>query len=145
MTPLLLALATLQAPAFPASIPHRPGLTIVQAVEGDMLRGNSRGDYEAVIVVTSFSERAVTLSGSALVWSNAGRREWLRVGRTVSVDDLRRGRTQIRGFDTSDPDQIPGTTALGPSLAVIADARRQPRWRRSRPGQRRRGHPGART
>ena len=122
MTPLLLAIALLQAPG--SSIPHRPGMTIVQAVQGDTLRGNSRGDYEVVTAVTSFSDRGITLASSAYVRSNAGRREWLHVGRTVTATDLRRARTLILGFDTEDADLLPGTTALGPSLAVIAEVRR---------------------
>ena len=123
MTPWLLALFLPQAPQAPTAIPLRAGVTIVQAVQGDTLRGSTRGDYEAIITVASVSESAVELRSTAFVRNYAGRREWLRVGRTVSLSDLRTARTQVLGFATEDPPQVPGTTALGPSLAVIEAAR----------------------
>jgi hypothetical protein len=83
-----LGLTDAAAPA-PPSLPQQPGLTIVQAVQDDTLRGNARGDYEAVIIVTSFSAAGSELAASALVRNTAGRREWLHVRRTVTASDLR--------------------------------------------------------
>ena len=125
MTPWLLALFLPQAPQTPIAIPLRPGVTIVQAVQGDTLRGNARGDYEAVITVAAVSESGVELQSAAFVKNYAGRRDWIRVRRTVPLSDLRTARTQILGFATEDPLQLPGTTALGPSLAVIEAARQR--------------------
>jgi outer membrane protein OmpA-like peptidoglycan-associated protein len=110
--------------AVTASIPHRDGLTIVQAIAGDTLRGSARGDYEATIVVTDFASHGVEFFSRAFVRNDAGQRAWLSVRRTVRVEDLRAARTLILGFDTHDATILPGTTALGPSLAVMADARR---------------------
>ena len=123
MTPWLLPLFLLQTPQAPTAIPLRPGLTVVQAVQGDTLRGNARGDYEAVIAVAAVSESGVELQSTAFVRNYAGRRDWIHVRRTVPLSDLRTARTQILGFATEDPMRLPGTTALGPSLAVIEAAR----------------------
>lgn len=123
MTSWLPVLLLLQASQAPTSIPLRPGLTLVQAVQGDTLRGNARGDYEAVITVAAVSESRVELLSTAFVRNYDGRRDWIRVRRAVPLSDLRAARIQILGFATEDPLQLPGTTALGPSLAVIEAAR----------------------
>jgi outer membrane protein OmpA-like peptidoglycan-associated protein len=123
MTSWLPVLLLLQASQVPTSIPLRPGLTVVQAVQGDTLRGNAQGDYEAVITVVALSASSVELLSTAFVRNSDGRREWLRVHRAVPLSDLRSARTQILGFATTDALRLPGTTALGPSLAVIDAAR----------------------
>ena len=68
--------------AVTASIPHRDGLTIVQAIAGDTLRGSARGDYEATIVVTDFASHGVEFFSRAFVRNDAGQRAWLSVRST---------------------------------------------------------------
>ena len=45
----------------------------------------------------------------------------LDITRRVSRQDVAAARRQILGFHTDDPGEIPGSTALGPSLAVLRD------------------------
>jgi hypothetical protein len=120
----LLTLVAVQDPARLSHVPQRPGLTLVQAVQGDTLLGNSRGDYELAITLTAISPAGAELTASSLVRNYVGRREWLHFRRTVLMADLRFARTQILAFDTNDSRQLPGTTALGPSVAVMAEAQR---------------------
>jgi outer membrane protein OmpA-like peptidoglycan-associated protein len=41
----------------------------------------------------------------------------------VLSSDLESARIQILGFHTDDPEQVPGSTSLGPSLAIVHDLR----------------------
>jgi outer membrane protein OmpA-like peptidoglycan-associated protein len=123
--PSLLSLTiALQAPANAPVVPQRPGLTVVSAVAGDTLLGNSRGDYELAVTLTALSPAGAELHASSFVRNDAGRHEWLRFRRTVPASDLRSSRTQVLGFDSRDVEVVPGTTSLGPSLAVMAEVRR---------------------
>jgi outer membrane protein OmpA-like peptidoglycan-associated protein len=119
ITLLFLAVAgvSIQDPA--PQIPIRQGLVIVQAVAGDV----EKGDYEATIEVASVSADAITLQGAAFVKDDAGVRRWLRVTRRQLPPDLREARTQILGFHTDDPVTLPETTALGPSVLVLDELR----------------------
>ena len=121
--PLLALTIALQQPVAVSAVPQRAGLTLVSAVQGDTVLGNQRGDYELAVTVTGISETGIELLASSLVRNDAGRREWLQFRRTVTRDDLRAGRTQVLGFDTNDSRVVPTTTALGPSLGVMADVR----------------------
>jgi outer membrane protein OmpA-like peptidoglycan-associated protein len=105
----------------PLSIPMEPGLTIVQSVTGDAYQGR---DYEAVIAIADRTRRAtaagdVAITSAAFVKDRAGVRRWLSVSRTVLGADLAGARSLILGFSTDDPDRLPGTTALGPSHALL--------------------------
>jgi outer membrane protein OmpA-like peptidoglycan-associated protein len=105
----------------PPSIPMEPGLTIVQSVAGDAYQGR---DYEAVIAIDDVSGRGggpqdLSLTSAAFVKDRAGERRWLSVRRTVLGADLRSAHAFILGFSTDDPDRLPGTTALGPSQALL--------------------------
>ncbi|HET6579895.1 MAG TPA: OmpA family protein [Gemmatimonadales bacterium] len=121
-----LALALpVQAPATVSTVPQRPGLTIVSAVAGDTYLGNSRGDYEMAVTVTSLSPAGTELTASSFVRNNAGKHEWLRFRRIVPASDLRMARTQVLGFATEDVATVPGTTSLGPSVLVMAEARQK--------------------
>jgi outer membrane protein OmpA-like peptidoglycan-associated protein len=53
------------------------------------------------------------------VKDRAGKRNWLGVVRTVADEDLSGARALILGFDTDDPEVLPGTTAIGPSRLVL--------------------------
>jgi outer membrane protein OmpA-like peptidoglycan-associated protein len=89
--------------------------------------GNRRGDYELAVTLTALSADGAQLRASSFVRTDAGRYEWLGFQRTVPATDLRSSRTQVLGFDSRDIEVVPGTTSLGPSLAVMADARRSGR------------------
>jgi outer membrane protein OmpA-like peptidoglycan-associated protein len=121
---LLSLTVALQAPADVPLLTQRPGLTVVSAVAGDTVRGNRRGDYELAVTLTALSTDGVQLQASSFVRNDAGRHEWLRFRRTVPASDLRSSRTQVLGFATQDVEVVPGTTSLGPSVAVMADVRR---------------------
>ena len=108
--------ALLQSPQGGAPIPMDAGLTIVQSVSGDAYQGR---DYESVITVRSPTASGVTLGSKAFVKDRAGERNWLGVVRTVPAQDLSGARALILGFDTDDPEVLPGTTAIGPSRLVL--------------------------
>jgi outer membrane protein OmpA-like peptidoglycan-associated protein len=124
VTALALALPV-QAPAAVSTVPQRPGLTIVSAVAGDTYLGNRRGDYEMAVTVASLSAAGTELTASSFVRNNAGKHEWLSFRRTVPASDLRTARTQVLGFATEDVATVPGTTSLGPSVLVMAEARQK--------------------
>lgn len=106
-----------QEPA--AQVPIRPGLVIVQAVEGDA----EKGDYEMTVRLASVEAEEFTVTSAAHVKDDSGTPRWVRVTRTERGPDLREARTQVLGFHTDDPTTLPGTTTLGPSLAVVEDLR----------------------
>ena len=123
MTTLILAtltlhLGVLQGRQSPAPIPMQQGVTIVQAVSGDGYQGR---DYEPVITIGSADARGVTLTSTAFVKDRAGERRWLTVQRTVPSGDMGGARTLILGFDTDDPERLPGTTAIGPSRLILEE------------------------
>jgi outer membrane protein OmpA-like peptidoglycan-associated protein len=90
---------------------------VVAAVSGD-----PRGDYETVVAVASATARELVLVASAEV-QEGGRSRRLTVERRVGRADLSAARVQVLGFQSSDPAALPGTTALGPSLAVVRELR----------------------
>jgi hypothetical protein len=47
--------------------------------------------------------------------------DWLRITREILTPDLHGARLQILGLDIDDPLVIPGSTALGPSLAQMRE------------------------
>jgi len=105
-----------QDPQESIPVPIQPGLTIVQAVTGDTYQGR---DYEAVVTIGSVASGNVVLEWSAFLKDRGGQRRWLTARRTVLADDIRTSRSQILGFDSEDPERLPGTTGLGPSRLVI--------------------------
>lgn len=118
-------LGVLQDPP-PLPLPMDPGLTIVQAVTGDAYQGR---DYEAVISIYGVAGGGrgpcdVSFKSVAFVKDRAGKRRWLSVRRTVLGADLQAARSFILGFDTDDPERLPGTTALGPSHLVLQELSR---------------------
>ena len=120
-----------QAPS--ATIPLRPGLTVVTAIHEP-----GRGDYESLKRVTDVSDRAVTLSISgdapeaedplaSLVGEKkaraAGKPETrsFRIRRTVRSEDLKTARVYRSYFHENAPDMFPGSTALGVSSLVLGE------------------------
>jgi outer membrane protein OmpA-like peptidoglycan-associated protein len=107
-------------------VPLVPGLTFVLAVHvpkpeqpGDI----AVGDYEMVVTVTAVDDGDITLSTAIEAEDARGKPLRLTITRRVSKGDLANAREQILGFHTSDPPEVPGTTALGPSLAIVRDLR----------------------
>jgi outer membrane protein OmpA-like peptidoglycan-associated protein len=106
-------------------IPLVPGLTIVMAMHTPKAGGAriAAGDYEMVITVGDVSPSAVIISTQSDAQDGLGEPLHLNIERRISRADLTNSRMQILGFHTDDPAEIAGTTALGPSLAVMKDLR----------------------
>ena len=116
-----------QGPAKPADIPVTAGLTFVLAVHNpNAAPAGSRiaaGDYEMVVAVEAASDDQIALKTQ--IEAEDERKQPLRVNiaRRMPVSDLTNARMQILGFHTNDATTLPGTTSLGPSLAVLRDLR----------------------
>jgi len=106
----VVALAAVSAAeAQPAQIPLRAGLTVVTAIS------DTRGDFETVKQVTAVDDSGVTIAFAADVPSGGA----IASTRPVSRKDLQ-GALEYRNFFMSeDSRDYPGTTALGPSVAVM--------------------------
>jgi outer membrane protein OmpA-like peptidoglycan-associated protein len=83
----------------------------------------AQGDYEMVVEVNSVSDDAIGLATRIDAQDASGKPLLLDITRRVLRQDLAAARLQILGFHTSDPREIPGSTSLGPSLAVLRDLR----------------------
>jgi len=110
-------------------VPLVPGLTIVLAAHNagpigrNAVRNIAQGDYEMVVTVTGVSANGIDESTRIEALDESGKQLHLTIVRRVSAADLANSRLQILGFHTDDPSEIPGTTSLGPSLAVVRDLR----------------------
>ena len=127
-----LALASIASPAPAAAqqapeIPLVAGLKITFAVHvpdgGPAAKGVVQGDYELVVDVNRVADDAIGLTTRVEGQDAAGKPVNVTISRRVSRQDLASARLQILGFHTSDPPEITGSTALGPSLAVLRDLR----------------------
>jgi len=115
---LLIALAaTVPRVAAPTTIPLCPELTIVTAIN------QPEGDYESIKTVASIDTHGVRLNYS----SERVAREQpghplrkLNVHRVVALADLRAATRYLQEFSTVTPIEVPGTTAIGTSRAVLA-------------------------
>lgn len=107
-------------------IPLVPGLTVVTAiVMGD------RGDGESVKQITAADGAAVSLTysadvavqdmGALLGGGKPGEVRQVRGKRRVLRADLASAREYMQLFGEAAPEEIPGSTALGVSAAVLAD------------------------
>ena len=103
----------------PQAIPLVPGLVVVYAVRGD-----ERGDYEGVVRVQSVTDTDLVENTTTDYKRPDGGVKHFRSVRRVLRGDVREARTQFQGFLSPDAEVHPGTTSLGPSLAVMADLRR---------------------
>lgn len=123
--PLLLLVTLAQAslaedaPALvaPAAIPMRPGLVVATAVVGD----SRLGDYEFTQVLALLDDESLWIRSLAYVKGYSGQETQLDITRQVLLADIATARRQILGFATEDPQVIPGSTALGPSLAMLRE------------------------
>src|SRR6478672_10023001 len=102
--------------AAPPKIPLCPGLTIVTAI------ARPEGDYESIKTIGSDDATAVHLRYSVervqreLVGHPLQR---IKVARTIHRADLRSADRYLQEFGYSTPPDVPGTTALGTSAAVL--------------------------
>ena len=93
-------------------IPLCPGLTYVGSVSGP------GGDYEPIVKVDAVTARAVELSYSAQVQTSSGIVN-IDTKRTVLLEDLANATLEAPWFSPTMARTIPGTTAMGPSRAVL--------------------------
>lgn len=107
-------------------IPLVAGLTIVTAIVSDL------GDGESVKQITSADDQAVSLTYSADVMvaddvsallgsGEPGGARQIRGRRRVLREDLASAREYMQLFGDALPENMPGSTALGVSAAVLAD------------------------
>jgi outer membrane protein OmpA-like peptidoglycan-associated protein len=115
LTALLQAVAHALAPV-PAlgqmTIPLCTGLTMVGAVS------EPEGDYEPIVTVESMSAQGIDLKYSTQVRTGSSIRT-VNVRRTVLHQDMQAAGLLVHWFDNRAPRTIPGTTAIGPSVAVL--------------------------
>ena len=123
--PVLLTFASARQQA--PDIPLVAGLKITFAVHvpdgGPAAKGVVQGDYELVVEVSSVAVDAIGLTTRVEGQDSAGKPVNVTISRRVSRQDVAAARLQILGFHTSDPPEIPNSTSLGPSLAVLRDLR----------------------
>lgn len=93
-------------------IPLCAGLTLVSAIE------DPSGDYESIVRVGSITPKAIELDINADRPINSVVRR-LVGKRTVLREDLERASFIMHHWRTDGPRTIPGSTALGPSKAVL--------------------------
>jgi outer membrane protein OmpA-like peptidoglycan-associated protein len=100
-------------------VPLCSGLKIVTAIS------QPEGDYESIKTITSIGNGTVQLSYSTEHPVAApGRPPQLRklhLSRTVREADLVKATLYLQQFQTNVPAQVPGTTAIGVSTAVLSD------------------------
>lgn len=108
-------------------IPIAPGVKIVIAVSnGDdqkpsALEGVLAGDYEMLVELGKVGPEGITQIAHLDGKDAKGAHKRGRIRRLVATADLRGAGQQVFGFHSSDPELIPGTTALGPSLAMTRE------------------------
>ena len=118
------------AQADSAQIPLVPGLTVVLAAHnaeppGGRAAGRhiARGDYDLVVAITGVDARGIDETTSIEAVDDNQKPMQLTIHRRVLTADLNDSRRQILGFHTDDPNEIPDSTSLGPSLAILRDLR----------------------
>jgi outer membrane protein OmpA-like peptidoglycan-associated protein len=93
-------------------IPLCPGLTYVGSVSGP------GGDYEPIVKVDAVTGRSVELTYSAQLQTSSGILN-NNTKRTVLLEDLANATLEAPWFSPTMARTIPGTTAMGPSRAVL--------------------------
>jgi outer membrane protein OmpA-like peptidoglycan-associated protein len=104
--------AGVAATQVPSRIPLCAGLTIVSAVS------EPQGDYEPIVKIDAVSDDSVSLTFSTDRAENGGIRH-VKVLRTVLRKDLKQAGLLVYWFSTSAAKTIAGSTAIGPSTAVL--------------------------
>jgi len=112
-------------------VPLVPGLTIVLAAHDTVPAGTAttivkniaHGDSELVVTVTGVGANGIDETTSIEGVDENRRPLQLTIRRHVRAADLADSRVQVLGFHTDDPSEIPDTTSLGPSLAIMRGLR----------------------
>ncbi len=113
-------------------VPLVPGLTIVFAAHnagpppatgGTTVNNVAQGDYDLVVTVAGVSANGIDEITTVEATDENRKPLQLTIRRRVLAADLATSRLQILGFHTDDPSEVPGSTSLGPSLAVTRDLR----------------------
>src|SRR5437762_9622230 len=116
--PLVFVLGSLVAPALPGvTVPLCAGLTIVTAIS------QRDGDYESIKTIQSIDASGIRLKYSTerVMRDEPGHPiRKLLVSRVVRDADLRRANLYLQEFSTVTPSEVPGTTAIGTSSAVLS-------------------------
>jgi outer membrane protein OmpA-like peptidoglycan-associated protein len=111
----------------PADIPVVAGLTFVLAVHNPNAAAAgsniATGDYEMVVGVGEASADQIVLKTRIDALNEQKQQLNLGLERRLPAADMNNARLQILGFHTNDATTLSGTTALGPSLAVLRDLR----------------------
>jgi len=116
----------------PPEIPLIPGLTFVLAAHNaepagerspTVRRNIATGDYDLVVSVTGVTDRGIDETTVIDAFDENHKPLQLTIRRRVLPADLATSRLQVLGFHTDDPNEIPGSTSLGPSVAVTRDLR----------------------
>jgi outer membrane protein OmpA-like peptidoglycan-associated protein len=100
-----------------AKVPLCPGLTIVTSIS------QPEGDYESIKTIESIDAGAIRLKYSTehIAKDQPGHPiRKLNVSRIVRNADLRRANLYLQEFSTITPVEVPGTTAIGTSSAVLS-------------------------
>ena len=122
-TLLLSAQGTPKAP----EIPVVAGLTFVLAVNNPNAAAAgsniATGDYEMVVSVSDVTADQIVLTTRIDALDERKQQLNLNIERRLPTPDVANARLQILGFHTNDATTLKGTTALGPSLAVLRDLR----------------------
>jgi len=112
------------------TIPLVPGLTIVIAAHdtppagaprSTIVQNIAQGDSELVVTVTGVDAKGIDEVTSIEGVDDNRRPLQLTVRRHVLAADLADSHVQVLGFHTDDSSEIPGTTSLGPSLAIMRE------------------------
>jgi outer membrane protein OmpA-like peptidoglycan-associated protein len=101
-----------------ANIPMCPGLTVVTAIT------HPDGDYESIKTITGIDNSGVHLKYSneqpPLSVGGGLLARKLLLTRSVRQSDLRTSKLYLQWFATNIPTEVPGTTAIGTSSAVLS-------------------------
>jgi outer membrane protein OmpA-like peptidoglycan-associated protein len=101
----------------PSKVPLCAGLTIVTAIN------QPEGDYESIKTIQSVDRAAIHLKYSTerVVRDQPGRPiQKLNVARIIGLTDLQQATRYLQEFSTVIPIEVPGTTAIGTSNAVLS-------------------------
>jgi outer membrane protein OmpA-like peptidoglycan-associated protein len=122
--------AAVTARAESGEIPLTPGMNFVLAVEnrtGSLQPGGPtgilQGDYEMVVTISSIDDQGIHHIALFDGFDEAGVHRRVTVPRLLTPGDLAGARVHVWGFHSSDPLTLDGTSALGPSLAVLRELR----------------------
>ncbi|MEP7244661.1 MAG: OmpA family protein [Gammaproteobacteria bacterium] len=109
-------------------IPIVPGVTFVMAVSNaasppqkGTLDHLAQGDYETVVTITAVSDEGISQNAFIDGVDESGVHQQSTIPRKVLKTDLANSHLQIFGFYSTDPLVVTGSTALGPSLAIVQE------------------------